>query len=89
MSRMALRLIAAVAVACSLAACSRDDKVLCEDGTRYSSADSIPPVRIPDDLSPPDEAGSLRLPPPVRAASPPPAGRCLEQPPPFFEDRTP
>ena len=88
MSRSALRLVTAIVLLASLAACSRDDQILCDDTARYSTADSIPPERIPDGLSPPDETESLRLPPPPsetarRSAEDP----CLEQPPPFFEDR--
>lgn len=83
-----LRLAAAVIVLGSLAACSRDDQILCDDTARYSTADSIPPVRIPDGLSPPDESDSLRLPPPPPDTARRSAGEpCLEQPPPFFEDR--
>lgn len=70
----------------SLSGCSRDDELRCEDVSRYSTADSIPPVRVPDGLSPPDESESLRLPPPpveMEERSTP----CLESPPRFFEDR--
>jgi hypothetical protein len=42
-------------------------------------------VRVPDDLSVPDESNSLRLPPEEGAGGP--ARRdCLEAPPPFFQD---
>jgi hypothetical protein len=46
----------------------------------------VPPVQIPDDLSPPNESDALRLPP--DAVVPPPAaeGACLETPPAFSRD---
>ncbi len=88
MSRPVLRLGGALLVALAVAACSRDDQILCEDASRYSTADSIPPVRIPDGLTPPDESDSLRLPPPpADSARQSATGACLESPPPFFEDR--
>ena len=70
----------------SLSGCSRDRSLGCEDVSRYATADSIPPVRVPDGLSPPDESESLRLPPPpveMQERTTP----CLESPPRFFEDR--
>lgn len=39
-------------------------------------------MQIPDDLSPPDEADALRL-PPGAGGSVAPSDRCLESPPPF------
>ncbi len=71
-----------------IAACSGDRAVRCEDNTSYRSAYSIAPLRIPDDLSVPDESDAIRVPPPPasrnRSAEPEP-GRCLEHPPDFFE----
>jgi len=78
-------LIGAV-VAGALAGCSRDNELRCEPAERYSGAQSVPPVRVPEDLTVPDETDSLRLPPPATQASSA-AGRCLESPPDFFENR--
>ena len=60
----------------------------CEPSERYSGAASIPPVRVPDDLSVPDESNSLRLPPPSAGEEATAAERGLSRssPPPFFED---
>jgi predicted small lipoprotein YifL len=77
-------LIAALA-ATALAGCSRDGALNCEPADRYATARSAPPVRVPDDLSVPDESASLRLPPAAVADSA--AVRCLETPPDFFENR--
>jgi uncharacterized lipoprotein len=65
--------------------CSKERTVSCEPTERYSSASSIPPVRVPDDLSPPDESGSLRVPPASQGAGSRAAQPCLESPPDFFE----
>ena len=79
---------AAVAVACGLGACAHDKSVACEPTGRYTTATSAGPVRIPDDLNPPDETDSLRLPPesgPAVARTKP----CLESPPGFYADGVP
>lgn len=55
----------------------------CEAADRYARAGSSPPVRIPADLSPPDESDSLRVPPEALAASRSETQRCLESPPEF------
>jgi hypothetical protein len=81
-------LFAALGVTALLVGCSRKESMTCAPTERYSTAQSVQPVQIPDDLSPPDESGALRLPPDVgasrRAATEPP---CLESPPSFFADR--
>ena len=77
----------ALLAALLLSACSGERGLSCENPERYSSATTSPPVRVPDDLSPPDESESLVIPPInqtelSRAADP---ARCLETPPGFFE----
>jgi hypothetical protein len=77
-----------VAVACGLGACAHDKSVACEPTGRYATATSAAPVRIPDDLNPPDETDSLRLPPETGSA----VARtkpCLESPPGFYADGVP
>ena len=77
--RLACWLLASLVL---LAGCSREPTLNCEPVERYSTANSSPPMQIPDDLSPPDETGALRL-PPGPGASVAPSDRCLESPPPF------
>jgi hypothetical protein len=73
----------------AIAGCSRQATTVCEPDTRYSTARSVPPVQIPDDLSPPDESDALRLPPAVGVSAPTVAGECLEAPPSFFGEAAP
>lgn len=81
------RVLWAVFAAAALCGCSHVEKGGCSDAARYSKAVSAAPVQIPDDLSPPDESDSLRLPPELtaRGDSAPQAGGCLETPPKFNE----
>ena len=69
--------------------CSRQQTAPCEPEARYSTARSVQPVQIPDDLSPPDESDAIRLPADVAPVAPITAGECLETPPPFFGDSRP
>jgi len=66
----------------ALAACSGERELRCESSERYQSARSAPPIRVPDDLTVPDESNAFRIPPPPerrdRTATP---ERCLEHPP--------
>jgi hypothetical protein len=80
--------VAAAVLLCSLAACSRGQRLACEPTERYVSATSSPPVQIPDDLSPPDESESLRL-PPEGVTAPQRSQPCLETPPGFYADGAP
>jgi hypothetical protein len=73
---------AALLAVCVLAGCSRDKVRPCDVDGRYSAAESVPPVRIPDDLSPPNESDALRVPPETGAAGRTAPG-CLETPPAF------
>jgi len=79
---------AALMVFCQLCACSHGNAIACEPTSRYSTAATIGPVRIPDDLNPPDDTDSLRLPPDTgRVAQSSKA--CLETPPGFYADGAP
>lgn len=82
----ALYLALGFAVICG---CSREKTVSCEPTGRYSTAQSVAPVQIPDDLSPPDETDALRLPPVVPSPSDRADAGCLETPPPFFNTGRP
>jgi|SRR5687767_6452136 len=84
-----LRSVCLIVGLAAVAGCSRQETVPCEPELRYATAQSAPPVQIPDDLSPPNEADALRLPPPSVAGSPTVAGECLEAPPGFFGDSRP
>src|SRR4051794_14244930 len=79
---------AALIVFSELCACSHGSAIACEPTSRYAAAATIGPVRIPDDLNPPDETDSLRLPPDTgrSAQSNKP---CLETPPGFYADGAP
>jgi uncharacterized lipoprotein len=69
----------------AFAGCSHDAAVQCESPERYASSQSVPPVRVPDDLSVPDETDALRIPDPFPPASLPSDQPCLETPPDFGE----
>jgi len=65
-----------------LAACSGGRELRCESTDRYQAARSVQPIRVPDDLSVPDESDALRIPPPPADGGSRPAGDgCLEYPP--------
>lgn len=74
-----------------LGGCSSSFALRCEDPARYADSGEMPPVRIPDDLSPPDESQSLRIPAPAEgeAEQLESRGECLESPPDFFEAGAP
>jgi hypothetical protein len=79
---------ATIVVGVLLASCSHERGNQCGDDPRYARARTAAPVRIPDDLTPPDETDSLRLPQDTRQASAvadDANGRCLETPPKFGE----
>jgi uncharacterized lipoprotein len=79
-SRATLALLLGLA---TVASCSREPTKSCESSERYSTARSVPPVQIPDDLSPPNEEEALRLPPDSGASAAQPTEECLEAPPSF------
>ena len=74
-----------------LGGCSRDVGLRCEDPERYTGSGEIPPVRIPDDLSPPDDSESIRIPAAAEGNLEPvdSRGPCLESPPDFYEAGVP
>jgi uncharacterized lipoprotein len=81
-------MLVAAFVALGLCGCSREQSLNCESSERYASARSVPPVRVPEGLTVPNETDSLRLPPePVVQGNT--AEGCLESPPDFFENRRP
>ena len=80
-------LLALAIVAAAAAGCSREEGLSCESTERYGSARGTPPLRVPDDLSVPDETDVLRIPDEAaRDTGAPGNGTpCLESPPPFLE----
>jgi len=82
-------LLVAVGITVAVTGCSREEELVCEPDARYSTAQSVQPVQIPDDLSPPDESDAIRLPPDVTANRSAPTQPCLETPPSFFGDQRP
>ncbi len=79
---------ALVALSMAAAGCFGGGSLNCEDPAQYGSAASVPPVRVPDGLSVPDETQSLQIPPgePYVVTDPETLTECLEDPPDFFED---
>lgn len=74
----------------AIGACSRQPQTAsCEPSDRYTTARSVAPVQIPDDLSPPDETDALRLPPVVPTPTEVATEACLEVPPAFFRGGRP
>jgi uncharacterized lipoprotein len=83
-----LRVLLLAIVALAAAGCSGVGSVRCEDSARYATSTTAPPVRIPDELSPPDESQALRIPPALEQSEVPPDG-CLESPPPYVQPGAP
>jgi uncharacterized lipoprotein len=57
----------------------------CHESLGYTSARSVPPLKIPAGLDAPDTSSALRL-PDLKEPPPPPRSRtapCLDAPPPF------
>jgi uncharacterized lipoprotein len=77
-------LVSVYAAATVLAACSGEDELRCDDSSRYATSVSVPPLRVPDDLTVPDETDSLLIPDP-NAAETDVATECLETPPSYYE----
>ena len=75
----------------SLGGCAGRFALRCEDTERYTGSGQIPPARIPDDLSPPDQSESLQIPAPVEGEVDQleSRGSCLESPPDYFGAGTP
>lgn len=79
-----VRLIALLPASLVLAACSGGAKLACGYESSYTEATSAATLRIPDDLSIPDESESLSIPgAAATAASEGPETVCLEESPAF------
>jgi hypothetical protein len=89
MKRSGTALTSALLIGVLVGGCGRENTVACDATDRYAAASSAPPVRIPDDLSPPDESDSLRLPPETGATTAALTRPCLETPPGFFAEGAP
>lgn len=77
-----------MAVALVMSGCGRRFAARCEDPALYSGSQEIPPVRVPGDLSVPNEADALRIPQTEQLGAAQQAtgrGPCLESPPDFLE----
>ncbi len=61
------------------------------DTDRYQQATSVPPLRVPLGIDPPDSKSALQVPVLNEPALPPrgPKDPCLEEPPKFTEPRGP
>ena len=61
----------------------------CDKPDQYADSRSVPPVRIPDGLTAPEQSEGLRI-PELPADKPPKViskrGPCLESPPNYFEN---
>jgi uncharacterized lipoprotein len=84
MKAMAPCMLVFVCTAAVLGACSGEDELRCDDTSRYATSVSIPPLRVPDDLTVPDESDSLLIPDPA-AAETGVATECLETPPSYYD----
>lgn len=93
---------AAIALVFCIGGCSRNAGLRCENQARYEGAEEAAALMIPDDLDPPGEAESLRIPAAGGAtvagesqasgqqlAEDGDAASCTEAPPDFFEEGSP
>jgi uncharacterized lipoprotein len=76
------------AAAALSAGCAGEDELRCEDTSRYATSVSVPPLRVPDDLTVPDESESLLVPDAASAQAIVPT-QCLETPPSYYEQDNP
>lgn len=79
-------LLAIMLAVATLSACSRETVVRCSRDTAYLEARNAGQLRIPDDLSIPDEVEALRIPGSAGGPDEPeePATECLDQSPAFI-----
>lgn len=77
------RLLSSFALVMLLGACSRGETVNCPGGTGYLSAESAEGLRVPDDLSVPDETDALRIPGQMPAPEREDGAECLQYSPAF------
>jgi uncharacterized lipoprotein len=83
-------LIGVMAALILIAGCAGERGLGCGDAERYANSRSDAPLRVPDDLSLPDETDSLSVPSARgRNSTPSENGRCLETPPPFSDRSVP
>jgi uncharacterized lipoprotein len=84
---VAPRLILTAAVATLLlAGCSRGEAVRCPGGTAYLDAGSAEALRVPDDLTVPEETDALRVPGQMPAPDDP-SVECLQYSPAYAGER--
>jgi uncharacterized lipoprotein len=85
------RLFLAVLIALSLNGCASRFAATCVDPARYTDSGQMPPIRIPDDLSPPDQSNSLQIPPALEGEVEQleSRGNCLESPPDYYDTGAP
>jgi uncharacterized lipoprotein len=81
---MSVRLVLLVAMTLLCGACSRERSVNCSAGTGYLDAESAALLRVPDDLTVPDQSEAFNIPAPTppREADEDSAA-CLEYSPAF------
>jgi len=72
------RILLPMALAMPPGACSRGETVDCPGGTEYLAAESADALRIPDDLSVPEETDALRIPGPTPPPEPEEEVECLQ-----------
>jgi uncharacterized lipoprotein len=86
-----VRVIAAMLTILGLGACSGETTLRCSNQTEYLEATSTGTLRIPDDLSVPDESDSLNIPgaPPTTQESAEADASCLEESPAFSNPAQP
>ncbi|MFL2547476.1 MAG: hypothetical protein ACJ0SL_09010 [Candidatus Rariloculaceae bacterium] len=80
------RTLLVVLLAASLSSCASRFAATCVDPERYTDNGQMSPIRIPDDLSPPDESNSLQIPPAIEGEVEQleSRGNCLESPPDYY-----
>jgi uncharacterized lipoprotein len=81
---MRSKLVFVSAALALIGGCSNDSELRCEDASRYATSVSVPPLRVPDDLTVPDESDSLLIPDPTPTDTTV-ATECLETPPSYYE----
>ena len=86
-----VRVIASLLTLLALGACSGSTELGCGNDTQYRAATSTGTLRIPDDLSVPDESDSLSIPgaSPAGPESTAAAPGCLEESPAFSSEPQP
>ena len=93
---------AAIALAFCIGGCARNAGLRCENQARYEGAEEAAALVIPDDLDPPGEAESLRIPaadgataagesqaPGQQSEQDGDTASCTEAPPDFFQEGSP